>query len=257
MRAPAELIQAKPPAVPTRRRTLVVLLASLIVVALTARLGFWQLSRAAQKMAVQSTLDARAVEPALHLADLAFTPQQAAQQHYRKVRLSGHWRADRTVFLDNRPMNNATGFYVVTPLVLSGRTDAVLVQRGWVPRDMSNRTSLPALPSPAGEVEIEGLVAPSPGRLYEFSNVASGPIRQNLVIDAFAAETGLALRPFTVLQADSPSTRGDGLRRQWALPAVDVQMHYGYAFQWFALSALVVVLYVWFQLIRPRRTSRD
>ncbi|MEO5695997.1 MAG: SURF1 family protein, partial [Burkholderiaceae bacterium] len=28
--------------------------------------------------------------------------------------------------------------------------------------------------------------------------------------------------------------------------------HYGYAFQWFALSALMTGLYVWFRLVRPR-----
>ena len=40
-----------------------------------------------------------------------------------------------------------------------------------------------------------------------------------------------------------------------AAPAADVHKHYGYAFQWFALCALIVGLYVWFQLIRPRRRA--
>jgi surfeit locus 1 family protein len=37
------------------------------------------------------------------------------------------------------------------------------------------------------------------------------------------------------------------------LPAVDVHKHYGYAVQWFSLTALITGLYVWFQLLRPRR----
>jgi surfeit locus 1 family protein len=56
----------------------------------------------------------------------------------------------------------------------------------------------------------------------------------------------------SVQQADSSATAGDGLLRQWPLPAVDVHKHYGYAFQWGALGALMTGLYVWFQLIRPR-----
>jgi surfeit locus 1 family protein len=40
------------------------------------------------------------------------------------------------------------------------------------------------------------------------------------------------------------------------LPASDVHKHYGYAAQWFGLSALVITLYAWFQLIRPRRAAR-
>ena len=45
----------------------------------------------------------------------------------------------------------------------------------------------------------------------------------------------------------------DGLARDWPAPATGVETHHGYAFQWFALSALITGLYVWFQLIRPRR----
>lgn len=47
----------------------------------------------------------------------------------------------------------------------------------------------------------------------------------------------------------------DGLQRDWPQPAADVHKHYGYAFQWFALSALTLILYVWFQIIRPRLMS--
>jgi surfeit locus 1 family protein len=46
---------------------------------------------------------------------------------------------------------------------------------------------------------------------------------------------------------------GDGLVRDWPAPAADVHKHYGYAFQWFSLSALTLILYVWFQVLRPRR----
>jgi surfeit locus 1 family protein len=168
------------------------------------------------------------------------------------VRLRGHWRPDRTVFLDNRQMNGRPGFYVVTPLQLLDDADAVLVQRGWAPRDMRDRTLTPAVPTPTGVVEVQGAIAPPPSRLYDFAAQETGPIRQNLDVIEFARETGLSLRPLSVLQSDSSGTTGDGLLRQWPQPAVDVHKHYGYAFQWFALAALMAGLYVWFQLLRPR-----
>ena len=105
-------------------------------------------------------------------------------------------------------------------------------------------------------IRDRGRIAPAPGRLYEFETAASGPIRQNLDLDGYARETGLPLRPLTLLQEDGPSPLEDGLLRQWPRPAADVHKHYGYAFQWFALSALILGLYVWFQLIRPRRASQ-
>ena len=48
----------------------------------------------------------------------------------------------------------------------------------------------------------------------------------------------------------------DGLLRQWLVPVVDVSKHHGYAFQWFALCALIIGLTAWFQFIRPQRLAR-
>ena len=239
-------------ALSVRARAVVVLLATVAGVVLTANLGAWQLRRAAQKIALQDALDSRAAQPALDGAALATTFAQADAQHYRRIRLHGRWLPERTVFLDNRQMDAHVGFYVVTPLQLAGSSRAVLVQRGWVPRDLRDRTLLPTIATPVGEIELDGRLAPPPARLYEFASGEHGLIRQNLDLEAFAAETGLQLVPLSVQQTATPGTAGDGLRRDWPRPAVDVQKHYGYAFQWFALCALMAGLYVWFQLVRPR-----
>ncbi len=92
--------------------------------------------------------------------------------------------------------------------------------------------------------------------MYEFDAAASGPIRQNLDLDGYARETGLPLRPLTLVQEDGTAPPGDGLLRQWSRPAAGVHKHYGYAFQWFSLSALILGLYAWFQLIRPHRARQ-
>ncbi len=245
-------------ALSTVGRGIVVLIATLIGVALTANLGAWQLRRAAQKVALQSSLDSRSAMPTLTTVDVATTSLAAEPQHYRAVRLRGHWVDTATVFLDNRQMDARVGFYVVTPLLLAGRSDAILVQRGWVPRDLLDRTRLPSVATPAGDVEVElvGHIAPPPARLYEFAGAASGVIRQNLELAGFSDELNLKLAPLSVQQDDSPATLGDGLLRRWSRPALDVQKHYGYAFQWFALCALMAGLYVWFQLLRPRLRHR-
>ena len=236
------------------QRAWLVLIAALIGVAVTANMGFWQLRRATQKVAMQTAMESRSLLPELGAFDLARTSDEAEPQHYRRVHLRGHWVIDRTVFLDNRQMNGRVGFYVVTPLQLVDRPEVVLVQRGWVPRDQLNRTLLPQVSTPRSVVDVTGTIAPPPARLYEFSGVAGGAIRQNLDVASFAIETGLSLLPLSVKQTDAISsiTADDALVRQWPRPAVDVQKHYGYAFQWFALSALMAGLYVWFQILRPR-----
>ena len=236
-----------------RAAAVVILIAALLGVAVTVRLGIWQLDRAAQKLSLQAQIDARRGLAPLDGPGLMRGADAPALQHARRVVLRGRWLADRNVFLDNRQMNDLPGFYVVTPLQLEGQAEAVAVQRGWAPRNFQDRTALPAVRTPSGAVTVEGVVAPPPSRLYALGPETGGTIRQNLDLDAYAKETGLVLLPVSVLQSDLSSSAGDGLLRRWSLPAVDVQKHYGYAFQWFALSALMAGLYVWFQLIRPAR----
>ena len=151
-------------------------------------------------------------------------------------------------------MNGRTGFFLVTPLQLTGSDRVVLVQRGWLPRDFNDRTRVPDVATPPGEVLVSGRLAPPPGRLYQFGDAGSGPIRQNIDLAALRQETGLALLDLSVQQTGDDEGEGQGrLQRQWPLPATDVHKHHGYAFQWFALCALVAGLYLWFQIIQPRR----
>jgi surfeit locus 1 family protein len=233
-------------------RRIAVFVAAVAMALLTARLGVWQLHRADEKRALQQEIDARGRMPPLDTASLARSAEQAEAQHYRPIHLRGRWLADHTVFLDNRQMNGRPGFFVLTPLLLADG-DAVLVQRGWVPRDARERTRVPAVPAPTGEIELAGRVAPPPSRLFDFGQPGEGAVRQNLDLAEFQLEIGHRLRPLSVQQlAPSPDAPPDGLQRNWPQPAVNVNMHLGYAFQWFGFCALVTGLYVWFQLLRPR-----
>lgn len=235
-------------------RRWLVLAATVLAAALTARLGLWQLDRAAQKNALQAALESRRALPALPAAELARDAAAAPAQHHRAIVVEGQWQPALTIYLDNRQMNGRPGFFALTPLRLDDGS-AVLVQRGWVPRDADERTRIVVPPLPQGRVQVRGRIAPAPARLYEFAAAASGPIRQNLDLDAYARETGLRLRPLTLVQEDGDAPGTDGLLRQWPRPAADVHKHYGYAFQWFSLATLIVGLYVWFQIIRPRRRA--
>jgi surfeit locus 1 family protein len=233
-----------------RIRFTLITIAALIVASLTARLGFWQLSRAAEKNALQTAIEQQAQKPVL--GALPYDLQAVASVHHRRVQLQGRWSPLHTVYLDNRQMNGRPGFFVITPLLLDdGR--AVLVQRGWLPRDVNDRARIDDAPAPAGDVRLEGRIAPPPARLFEFDGADTGRIRQNLAIEAFARETALRLVPLSVLQTGPAD---DALQRDWPAPATGVAKHHGYAFQWFGLSTLVVILYVWFQFIQPRRVSR-
>ncbi len=238
-------------------------IAALVTVSSTISLGRWQLSRAAQKEALQAEIEAQKLKPPLEQADFLALERPAEMLH-RPVHLRGLWLAAQSVYLDNRQMHGVPGFYVLTPLALEGSNQTVMVQRGWIQRNFNDRTQLGAVETPAGLVDVTGLIEPPPGHLLELGKPAapasapagegSSPIRQNLDLEGFRAETQLPLRTDVSLQQTGPAS--EGLQRDWPAPALGLEKHYGYAFQWFGLSALVVILYVWFQFIAPLRRSR-
>lgn len=234
-----------------------VLLAALVSASLTASLGFWQLRRAALKTQIQADIDAQQSLTRVGNADLAQAERLDAWVH-RSAELKGEWVPDATVYLDNRQMDGRQGFYVVTPLRLKNDGRWVLVQRGWAPRDFLDRTRVPNVPTPSGEVSVVGKIAAPPARVYELGQAEEGAIRQNLALDDFArAHASTVLQGSLVQLAPVSGAVSDGLLRNWPQVASGVHKHHGYAFQWFGLSALIVVLYVWFQIISPIRRRSE
>jgi len=244
----------------TAQRFWWVTLAALVGVATTASLGVWQLGRAETK---RSLLADRAAQEALPAADWDAVRDAAARGALatmagRPVRLRGRWVSEATVFLDNRPHGGRAGYIVVTPLAAPNGGPALLFQRGWLPRRADDRTAVPALATPEGDVEVVGRLAPPPSQLFQLGADAPGPIRQNIDVAAFAAEWRLTLLAASVQQTDPPEFTSDGipLIRDWPVVAVDPAKHIGYAVQWFGLAALISALYVWFQFLLPRRRAR-
>ena len=253
-----------------RSKFWLITLAAMLGVGLTLSLGRWQLSRAAQKEDLQLAIETQGRRSALLNADLIGAQRASAGPNptsqagraddgaaliHRRVQLRGTWATANTVFLDNRQMDAKPGFYVVTPLRLQDSAQVVLVQRGWVQRDFQDRTRLPTIQTPPGLVEIHGRIALPPAKLVNLGPDGQGPIRQNLDMTAFANETGLALLPVSMVQTNEPlvgPAQNDGLLRNWPVPASGASKNYGYAAQWFALSALIGVLYGWLGLIKPR-----
>lgn len=243
-------------------------LATVVAVSLTFYLGLWQLSRAHQKEAAQARIEGLGTQPALTLAAaMALAASQSLVD--RRLQITGHWLPEHTVLLDNRPLNGKSGFFVFTPLRDAATGQAVMVQRGWVQRDFVDRSRIPTFFTPAEPVFVLGRIARAPPRTFELgAGVATGSpvltsssasnsppflIRQNLSLPDFQRETRLDLWDQVLVQLDPSPV--DGLSRDWPAPKLGTDTHYGYAFQWFGLSALISALFVLFQLV-PRLRRR-
>lgn len=241
----------------SRWRPLWMGLAAGLAATLTLALGLWQLDRAHQKQALQALMEARSQQAVLDGRTLLGAVSSEAQASWlqRVMVVRGVWRAEHSVFLDNRPMEGRMGFEVLTPLQIEGSNTVLWVARGWTPRDFQDRSRLPEVPDGAasdGRVTVQGRLLPGPSRVFAFGGAERTRIRQNLDLNDFRQASGLTVLDLVLQQqSDAP----DGLLRHWAAPNYGVDKHYGYAFQWFALCALILILYVWFQIVRRRPTA--
>ena len=229
---------------------------ALAAVLTTASLGRWQLSRAAQKENLQAAIDAQMAAPVLSEKELEQEPALWDEMH-RRVSLEGFWMHRKTLFLDNRLYQGRAGFWVLTPLLLDEKT-AVLVQRGWAPADLRDVRAEPKVPEPNELVRIQGRLAPAPSRWLELDGQTPAPtgssrIRHNIDISELRQQWGVSIVA-VVLQTDPSEPE---LVRDWPLVAATVSTNLGYAFQWFAMSAALLLFSLWTLIIRPLRHGRQ
>ncbi len=231
-------LEFKPRLVPT--------LAAIAGVLVTALLGNWQLNRAAQKAQLQQRMDHAGDQAPRHIGE---APMDAAAVDYFRVEASGEFKADATVYVDNRVRRGVPGYEVITPLRIGASTRYVLVKRGWVQAEPS-RSQLPKIATPAGAVTVEGVALPGNPRVFELSTqVQAGPVWENVTVDRYHSAYALDLQPVVIQQQND---LGDGLVRDWNRPDAGIDRHRAYALQWFSMCIAIILIYV---VLNVRRAS--
>ncbi len=225
---------------------LVVVVIAVLAIAGMIRLGIWQTHRADEKIVLQQHLLAAESGVALPISGPA---PDAASLIWHRVALNGTWLAGDAIFLDNRPLDDGrVGFYVIMPLKLASGV-VVLVNRGWMPRDASQRTHLTAFDTPSGPVDVEGVALPDEAHFMDLGN-ATPPVNsiwENFNYDKYVHASGLTPLHLVVRQDNRTL---DGLAREWpdrgAVLQGQINTHYGYTFQWYAMALAVLGLLVYY-----------
>jgi surfeit locus 1 family protein len=210
------------------------------LVPLFVGLGLWQLQRADEKRALQQEYDLRIDEAP---QQLGASPQQAAALRFRRLLVRGVYDPDYQILIDNRVHRGVPGYHVITPLKLEGGDTRVLVNRGWVALGAS-RAHLPAVEPPPGVQEISGVAAVPADKGFTLGDdtaPAHGwkPVWLRLDLQRYAAAVPFAVQPVVLLL---DANMAHGYTRDWSRLDAGIAVHQGYAFQWFALALLALVL---------------
>jgi len=220
-------------------------LAVVLIVPLLLSLGFWQLDRADEKRTLIDRQKTRQLEAPMQLKG---GDPNTEDLRYRNVAVSGRYDNQHQFLIDNQVVDGMVGFYVLTPLRFDHGSEAVLVNRGWVPMQ-HDRANLPDVSLEVADVEVTGMVDhfPSVGYRLQGADIPTEgwPAIVQVVDERILSDRlGYTVLPFQILL--SPQCEG-GYRRQWktAAPRMTPEKHVGYAFQWFALTTVLVLFYLW------------
>lgn len=131
-----------------------------ILLPLLVSLGFWQLSRGAEKSALlQSYTERRAAEP-MASTELQHTVDPA----FRRVRLHGQFDAEHSLLLDNRQRDGKVGVELLQPFHDQATGLWLLVNRGWLP--WPDRRTPPQFTTPTQALSLDAWVYVSPARPF-------------------------------------------------------------------------------------------
>jgi len=213
-------------------------IAAVLLAALFVSLGFWQLDRAAEKLAMQALFD----------DDASYVPLVDNMQvkDFQRVSVSGRFLGDRQFLLDNMISNGRVGYYAITAFEYAADKPLLIVNRGWI-AGTADRAVRPQIPVSGDETEIRGRIGSlprvgiRPGKAFadagSWPRVATYPELSDL-----SQALGREVLPFVLLLDPDDA---QPLLRQWQPRVQGPMMHYGYAFQWFAMAVAVLGIMIW------------
>ena len=212
-------------------------------------LGYWQLDRADYKDTLQQKIEQR---KNLIPAGLDQLTSSKDERHYLPVKFIGEYDLEHSFLLDNKIYNGRVGYHIYTPAQTSSSA-LVLVNRGFIAQGES-REQLPELDTPAGKVELQGLLNLTPSRALVLADNLHDTERWPMVlqyVDLAELSKMLGHELYDmVLWLDQEEAGAF----EYDLPVLNLNAakNNGYAFQWFSLSLALLLIYIFVNTKRSR-----
>jgi surfeit locus 1 family protein len=168
-------------------------------------------------------------------------PGHAYPLQYQPMSVQGHV-LPMIILQDNQHYQHQFGYHVLSPLLVAPG-NVLLVDRGWVVGDVTRRT-FPAIDPLNEAINIRGS-AYYPSKKSWVLGQSMEKIQNNMVVVELIDTQLLSqflhksVYPFIIRLG---KLEKHGFTRQWAVVAMPPERHYGYALQWFAMAAIVVIL---------------
>jgi cytochrome oxidase assembly protein ShyY1 len=175
---------------------------------------------------------------------------------FQNIEAVGSYDRERQVLIDNMFVDGRRGYFVITAFRYAADQPLLIVNRGWVARPAAGAAAPDFSVGTAGR-RIRGRVGALPRvgiRPGESFRGAGNWPKTGVypTLDDLSAELGQELLPFMLLLSPEDD---DGYGRRWQPRESGPRMHYGYAFQWFAMARAVLGILLWRRRKRARTSQ--
>lgn len=216
--------------------SILVIIATSLVVGGLFKLGLWQLDRADEKVNLAALIHERQ-QQTLSINTSEITKQVA---HMPASALGSYDSAHQFIY-DNVTFQGVAGFEVLTPFKLKNNRNAILVKRGWKPIKDRRVLKQTVLDVPETERTIQGILA-QPLERFQLDIV---PLKgtfpmviQSLDLKQLSKQLDYDLLPMVLeLNKNEP----DGFVREWRPFQGSADKHTAYAIQWFAFAGIFLI----------------
>lgn len=218
----------------------------LLLLPILLRLGFWQLERAEEKQLLLESYEEQQKLPQQQWPPIAVR----TETHYQPISVSGQFEPRHVWLLDNQSRQGQVGYEVIMPFVIDNgdneKSEILLVNRGWV-KAPAERSTLPVIETPTKTIQLTGyLHQPSLNAIFQATknDYAEDWPRRVLNINSAIASQQLKEDFYpTVLRLLSDSEAA--FITEWKVANTQPEKHKGYAIQWFSMTIILIVLYVY------------
>ena len=215
------------------------------LMALLARLGFWQLDRLDERR-VENVALAAALDAAPVLLNETELSGDLEDWEDRLVVAEGEYDFENQFVLIVQSWSGMPGVHLLTPLVLDDGKTAVLVDRGWIPDEQQPPEFWSQYDEP-GSVSVNGYMAKSQIISRGTAESApSGPSQEwyRVDIDAIQPQMPYALLPMYVIQSPPEDGNTELPYNQPRNVEINEGNHMSYAIQWFIFCIGLGTAYV-------------